>query len=70
MSTFPEVTVARSLGLKVLGLSVLTNYAAGLNKTPLTHKEVTEMADSVSDNFSILITELIKKINLLNKEGN
>ena len=70
MSTFPEVTVARSLGLKVLGLSVLTNYAAGLNKTPLTHKEVTEMADSISDNFSILITELIKKINLLNKEGN
>ena len=70
MSTFPEVTVAHSLGLKVLGLSVLTNYAAGLNKTPLTHKEVTEMADSVSDNFSILITELIKKINLLNKEGN
>ena len=69
MSTFPEVTVARSLGLKVLGLSVLTNYATGLNKTPLTHKEVTEMADSVSDNFSILITELIKKINLLNKEG-
>ena len=70
MSTFPEVTVAHSLGLKVLGLSVLTNYAAGLNKTPLNHKEVTEMADSVSDNFSILITELIKKINLLNKEGN
>ena len=69
MSTFPEVTVAHRLGLKVLGLSVLTNYAAGLNKIPLTHKEVTEMADSVSGNFSRLIKELIIRINLLEKEG-
>ena len=70
MSTFPEVTVAHSLGLKVLGLSVLTNYAAGLNKTPLTHEEVTETADSVSGNFSKLITELIKNIIINIKEEN
>ncbi len=70
MSTFPEVTVAHSLGLKVLGLSVLTNFAAVLNKTPLTHEEVTETADSVSENFSKLITELIKNININNKEEN
>ncbi len=70
MSTFPEVTVAHSLGLKVLGISVLTNYAAGLNKIPLTHEEVTEMADSVSENFSRLITELIKNININHKEEN
>ena len=63
MSTFPEVSVANNLGLKVLGISVLTNYAAGLNKIPLTHREVTEMADSVSEKFSRLITELIKNIN-------
>ena len=69
MSTFPEVTVAHSLGLKVLGLSVLTNYAAGLNKTPLTHEEVTETADSVSGNFSKFITELIKNISVNNEEG-
>ena len=68
MSTFPEVTVARSLGIKVLGLSVLTNYAAGLTENPLTHDEVTETADSVSENFSKLITELIKNININNKE--
>lgn len=67
MSTFPEVTVAQSLGLKVLGISVLTNYAAGLNKNPLTHREVTETADSVSGNFSKLITELIKNIDINNK---
>jgi len=44
MSTLPEVTVAHYLGMRVLGLSVLTNYAAGLSKTPLNHEEVTEMA--------------------------
>lgn len=70
MSTFPEVIVAHSLGLKVLGLSVLTNYAAGLNKTPLTHEEVTETADSVSETFSKLITELIKNIDINNKGEN
>ena len=63
MSTFPEVSVAHSLGLKILGISVLTNYAAGLNKIPLTHEEVTQMADSVSGKFSRLITELVKNIN-------
>ena len=62
MSTLPEVTVAHYLGIKVLGLSVLTNYAAGLNKVPLSHEEVTDMAESVSEKFSDLVTEIIKEI--------
>ena len=69
MSTLPEVTVAHYLGMRVLGLSVLTNYAAGLSKTPLNHKEVTEMAEVVSEKFATLITEIIKEINSLEIKG-
>lgn len=69
MSTLPEVTVAHYLGMRVLGLSVLTNYAAGLSKTPLNHKEVTEMAEVVSEKFAIIITEIIKEINSLEMKG-
>jgi len=69
MSTLPEVTVAHYLGMRVLGLSVLTNYAAGLSKTPLNHKEVTEMAEVASKKFSTLIAEIIKEIHLLEMKG-
>ena len=69
MSTLPEVTVAHYLGMRVLGLSVLTNYAAGLSKTPLNHKEVTQMAEVVSEKFSTLLTEIIKEINSLKTKG-
>ena len=66
MSTLPEVTVAHYLGIKVLGLSVLTNYAAGLSKVPLTHEEVTDMAEAVSEKFSKLVTEIIREIHSRN----
>lgn len=66
MSTLPEVTVAHYLGIKVLGLSVLTNYAAGLSKVPLSHEEVTDMAEAVSEKFSNLVTEIIIEINSRN----
>lgn len=69
MSTLPEVTVAHYLGMRVLGLSVLTNFAAGLSKTPLNHKEVTEMAEVVSEKFATLITEIIKEIHSLDLKG-
>ena len=69
MSTLPEVTVAHYLGMRVLGLSVLTNYAAGLSKTPLNNKEVTEMAEVASKKFSTLIAEIIKEIHLLEMKG-
>jgi purine-nucleoside phosphorylase len=40
MSTIPEVLVARALGLSVLGLSLITNAAAGTTLAPITHEEV------------------------------
>ena len=69
MSTLPEVTVAHYLRMRVLGISVLTNYAAGLSKTPLSHNEVTEMAEIVSAKFSTLLTEVIKEIHSLEMKG-
>jgi purine-nucleoside phosphorylase len=44
MSTVPEATLGRAAGLRVAGLSCITNRAAGLSSAPLTHEEVTETA--------------------------
>ncbi|MBA4150035.1 MAG: purine-nucleoside phosphorylase [Verrucomicrobia bacterium] len=45
MSTVPEAIVARQCGLKVAGLSCITNLGAGMSKTPLSHQEVLAMAE-------------------------
>ncbi|NBB79930.1 MAG: purine-nucleoside phosphorylase [Verrucomicrobia bacterium] len=59
MSTVPEAIVARKLGMRVLALSCITNAAAGISKTPLTHEEVTETADRVRPQFADLLTAAI-----------
>jgi inosine guanosine and xanthosine phosphorylase family len=47
MSTVPETIVARQCGLKVAGISCITNLAAGRSREPLSHKEVLETAERV-----------------------
>jgi len=47
MSTVPEVIVANHMGMKVLGISVVTNLAAGISKEKLSHKEVLETGEQV-----------------------
>lgn len=47
MSTVPEAILANSAGLKVAGISCITNYAAGLGKEPLTHEEVIETTNRI-----------------------
>ncbi len=62
MSTVPEVIAAVYRGIKVLGISCITNMATGLSDKKLSHDEVTEVADLVKDKFSNLIKAVINKI--------
>ncbi len=59
MSTVPEIETAGNLGMNVVGISCLTNYAAGITDQPLTHHEVMETADRVKSDFAELIKEII-----------
>ena len=62
MSTACEAMAARHMGMKVCGISCITNMAAGMNLQPLNHKEVQETADKVSGEFKRLVTEMIRVI--------
>ena len=62
MSTACEAIAARHMGLKVCGISCLTNMAAGILDQPLDHKEVQEAANRVKDSFEALVAEMILRI--------
>ena len=55
MSTVPEVIVARARGVPVLGISLITNLAAGISATPLSHDEVVAAGAEARDRFAGLI---------------
>ena len=59
MSTACEAVAARHMGLKVCGISCITNMAAGMSGQPLNHEEVQETADRVAEEFCRLETETI-----------
>ncbi len=59
MSTVPEAIVANYCGMKVLGISCLTNYAAGVTDLPLNHQEVIDTANKVKENFKKLLLEIL-----------
>ncbi|HEV2215343.1 MAG TPA: purine-nucleoside phosphorylase [Terracidiphilus sp.] len=62
MSTVPETIVARHMGIKVLGISCVTNLAAGLGVTPLSHEEVAETGRQVERRLAGLLERLAPKI--------
>ena len=62
MSTVIEVIVARARGMRCLGVSTVTNAAAGISATKLSHKEVMEAADAVKDRLAGLIKGIIAEI--------
>jgi len=62
MSTVPEVIAANQAGLKVIGISCITNMATGISSKPLSHEEVTETADKVRDKFLVLVSGIIKEL--------
>ena len=59
MSTVPEAIVARHMGIDVLGISCITNFAAGVLLQPLNHDEVIETAKRVRDTFIALLKGVI-----------
>jgi purine-nucleoside phosphorylase len=62
MSTVPEVIAARHAGLRVLGISCVTNAASGILNQPLDHKEVLETAERVKGQFIALLRGVIPDI--------
>jgi purine-nucleoside phosphorylase len=62
MSTVPEAIAARHMGVEVLGLSCITNPAAGVLPKPLVHDEVMEVARRVRAEFSTLLEAIIERL--------
>jgi len=60
MSTVPEVIVARHMGVEVLGISCITNLAAGILSKPLNHEEVIKISKKVKPQFKRLIHGILK----------
>ena len=63
MSTVPEAIVARHMGLEVLGISCITNMAAGISDEPINHEEVMATGDRVRETFADLLRRVIGAIN-------
>lgn len=62
MSTVPEVIAARHCGMEVLGLSLLTNMAAGILDQPLSEQEVLDAAAAASGQFSRLVRRCLREM--------
>ncbi|MDL2319119.1 purine-nucleoside phosphorylase [Eubacteriales bacterium OttesenSCG-928-A19] len=64
MSTVPEVLVARHNGMRVLGISCITNMAAGILDQPLNHEEVLETGNRVREDFAALIDSIVAHMDI------
>ena len=62
MSTAPEAIVARHMGLEVLGISCITNMAAGVLPQPLVHDEVMDVARRVRTEFCALLEGIVERL--------
>ena len=61
MSTVPEVIAARHMGLRVLGLSCITNMAAGVSDQKLDHREVLEVGERVKDALLDVLARVVQE---------
>jgi purine-nucleoside phosphorylase len=64
MSTVPEAIALAHMGVPVIGISLVTNLAAGIGTEPLSHEEVTETAGKARTRFTGLLMDLIPRIPL------
>jgi purine-nucleoside phosphorylase len=62
MSTVPEVIVANHMGIRVLGISCITNLAAGILPQKLTHQEVMDTTEKVREQFISLLSGIVPKL--------
>ena len=65
MSTVVEAIAANHMGMRICGISCISNLAAGMTASPLTHEEVQEAADMAAPNFKKLVTEAVKGMKFL-----
>jgi len=63
MSTVPEAIVARHMDMEVLGISCITNMAAGIGDEPIDHSEVMAIGDRVRGTFTELLRRVVGRIN-------
>jgi purine-nucleoside phosphorylase len=61
MSTVPEVIQARQLGMSVLGVSTITNPAAGLGPEPLDHDDVLAVGERVRSRLAQLVRGILRE---------
>lgn len=69
MSTVPEAITAAHAGMRVLGISCITNMAAGLGAEKLNHEEVIDVTKQVQSRFMTLVTELVSRMGRENLNG-
>ncbi|MGI8897319.1 MAG: purine-nucleoside phosphorylase [Pyrinomonadaceae bacterium] len=62
MSTVPEAIVARHMGMRVLGISCITNMAAGISDGPINHEEVMEIGNRVRATFTLLLRRILGRL--------
>ena len=62
MSTAPEAIVAGHMGMETLAISCITNAAAGIEDTKLSHDEVTQVASKVKNDFTRLVSKIVEKM--------
>jgi purine-nucleoside phosphorylase len=62
MSTAVEAVAANHMGLKICGISCISNLACGMTERPLSHQEVQQAADQAAPRFKALVTETIQEI--------